>query len=181
MKKISAIFLFFVMMLCSSGFYIAWHISLQSVRYSQRAIISNSVFNKDKVIEFVISLNDTKKNTGFTYEDEDENEFEYKGQMYDIISKKTSGDSIYINCISDKEEDHLKDVAIHQIIKAENNTSGNQLPILKFSLDQFIHNFNNNNIVFFIEKNAQFYKKYNTGNLSSPYLNTVSPPPWVSA
>ena len=167
------------MLLCSSGFYIAWLISLQSVRHSQRAIISNSVFNKDKVIEFVISINDAKKNTDFI--DEDENEFEYKGQMYDVISQKTSGDSIYINCISDKEEDHLKDVAARQVIKTENNTAGNQLPILKFSLDQFIHNFNNNNIVFFIEKNTRFYTTYKTGNLPSPYCNTASPPPWVSA
>ena len=179
MKKISAIFLFFVMMLCSNGFYIAWHISLQSVRYSQRAIISNSVFNKDKVIEFVFSINDAKKNKDFI--DEDENEFEYKGQMYDVISQKISGDSIYIICISDKEEDHLKDVAARQVIKTETNTTGNQLPLLKFSLDQFIHNFNNNNITFFLEKNARSYKKYKTGNLPLPYCNTASPPPWVSA
>lgn len=38
---------------------------------------------------------------------EDENEFRYKGEMYDVIEKKTEGGQIIIRCISDKKETSL--------------------------------------------------------------------------
>ncbi|MGB0430677.1 MAG: hypothetical protein ACPGLV_09405, partial [Bacteroidia bacterium] len=43
---------------------------------------------------------------------EHDKEFEYKGRMYDVISSKTIGDSIYYTCFKDDEE-----TAINQEIK----------------------------------------------------------------
>lgn len=38
---------------------------------------------------------------------EDENEFRYKGEMYDVIEKKTEGNKVLIRCVSDKKETTL--------------------------------------------------------------------------
>ena len=67
------------MMLCGSGFYIAWYISLQSVWNSQQAIISNATFDSDRIEKFTFSKADFKTNPDLTFDDDDgENEFEYK-------------------------------------------------------------------------------------------------------
>lgn len=38
---------------------------------------------------------------------EDENEFRYKGEMYDVIEKKTEGNKVLIRCVSDEKETAL--------------------------------------------------------------------------
>lgn len=38
---------------------------------------------------------------------EDENEFRYKGEMYDVIEKKDKGNLVLIRCIPDKKETRL--------------------------------------------------------------------------
>ena len=38
---------------------------------------------------------------------EDENEFRYQGQMYDVIEKKIAGAILILHCISDKKETAL--------------------------------------------------------------------------
>jgi hypothetical protein len=165
------------MMLCGSGFYISWYISLHSVQNSQRTIISNSAFNRSKVVQFIFSKNDLKKNTDFTFDGE--NEFEYKNQMYDVISRKNIGDSIYIICISDTEEDNLRDIAMSQIMSSGNNTTGKELPIFKFHLDRYTNDFKNINAGFLIKLTSNSYRQHKAGKLISPYLNTSSPPPWL--
>ena len=112
------------MVLCGSGFYIAWYLSLQSIRNSQRAIISNTTFDSERIVKFAFSKSDFKQILILVFDDDGENEFEYKQQMYDVINKKNKGDSIYITCISDKDEDHLNEMFIAQILETGNNASG---------------------------------------------------------
>ncbi len=167
------------MLLCGSGFYIAWRISLQSIHNSQRTVILNSTFNQNKVVSFVFSKKDFQTNTDFSFDGDDENEFEFKGQMYDIINQKNFGDSIYISCISDNEEDNLRDFAMAQILNNNNNTSEKKLPILNFRLDHFTNNFETINNLFLIQQQkVPTYKRHNSGSLPITYLSTSSPPPW---
>lgn len=39
---------------------------------------------------------------------EHEKEFQYKGEMYDVIDRYVRGDSVYLLCFHDREESHLK-------------------------------------------------------------------------
>jgi hypothetical protein len=166
------------MMLCGSGFYIAWYISLQSVRNSQRAIISNSTFHNDRVMKFVFSKADVKNNPDLVFDDDGENEFEYKHQMYDVINKSTIGGTIYFTCISDKDEDQLNDIFISRILET-GNTNGKQLPILKFRIDHYTNDIKNKNVFLSMGNRLNhFYVTYDAGKLLTPYLNTSSPPPW---
>jgi hypothetical protein len=178
LKKISAILLVFIMMLCGSGFYVAWHLSLQSIRDSQRALISNTTFDSDKIVKFAFPKSDLKTNPDLTFKDDGENEFEYREQMYDVISKKNSGDTVYLTCISDKDEDHLNEMFIAQILETGNNTSGKQLPILKFRLDHFTSDVKTASALFRANEDLRIlYKTCNINNLPSPFLSISSPPP----
>lgn len=165
------------MMLCGSGFYIAWYISLQSVRNSQRAIISNSTFNNNRIIKFVFSKAGVKNNPDLVFGDDGENEFEYKHQMYDVVNQKTIGDSIYFTCISDEDEDHLNEIFIAQILEPGNNTSQKQLPIFKFRIDHFTNDAKNGITLFHVTNRFEFIYKTYMAILPSPYLSTSSPPP----
>jgi hypothetical protein len=178
LKNLAAIFSVFVMMLCSSGFYVAWYISLQFVRNSQKAIIAGSGYHKDKLARFVLAKKDFKTNSELDFNDE--NEFEYKSQMYDVIDQKAIGDSVYINCISDTEEDNLKNIALHQIIRSGNNTSGRELPILNFRLDHYTNVLKTEPANFPEGTIGNLFKNNNCAILSAPHLTVFPPPPWLS-
>lgn len=167
------------MMLCGSGFYVAWYMSLQSIRNSQKAILSHSSFSKNIVVKFVFTKNDLKNNSDVIFDEDDSIEFEYKKQMYDVISRKEVGDHIYITCISDAQEDNLRDFAISQIMNNGNNTTGKELPIFKFRLDHFTHNFTGAFTLFSMNVVACSHHDYTVGKLIAPYLNISSPPPWA--
>jgi len=180
LKKISAIFLFFVMVLCGSSFYVAWYFSLQSIRDSQRALIANAGFNNDRIIKFIFSKSDLKTNPDLVFDD-DEREFEFKQKMYDVINQKSIGDSIYFSCISDNDEDNLNDMFIAQILETGINPTGKQLPIFKFRLDHFTSETKNSTILFRTNDNMKTkYKTCNVINLPSPYLAISSPPPKIT-
>jgi hypothetical protein len=166
------------MMLCSSGFYVAWYVSLQFVRNSQKTIIARSDFNKDKIVRFVLAKKDFKTNSELAFDNDDE--FEYKNQMYDVIDQKTIGDSVYINCISDTEEDNLKNIALHEIIRSGNNTSGRELPILNFRLDHYTNVLKTEPSDFPQSIVICFFKNHNCNTLPTPNLNISPPPPWLS-
>ena len=166
-------------MLCGSGFYVAWYIGLQSIRNSQKAVLSHPSFSKIKVVKFVFSKDDLKNNSDVVFDEDDSNEFEYKKQMYDIISRHEVGDRIYITCISDTEEDNLRDFAMSQIMNSGNNTTGKELPIFKFRLDHFTHNFKNVFTVFSMNAIACSHHDYTVEKLITSYLNIPSPPPWA--
>lgn len=163
-------------MLCSSGFYISWYVSLQSIRDSQREAVNNSNFHKGKIINFVFSRTSIEQNRELNFENADE--FEYNNCMYDVINKKTVGDSIYVTCISDTEEDNLKDVAIAQILRTGNNSTGKELPILKFRIDHYTNDLKNISCCSVGIDIFQTYKNAASLILPAPYLNISSPPPW---
>ena len=165
------------MLLCSSGFYIAFYISLQSIKHSQKQIILSSDLKNKFVLEFSFSKSDLQKsNNGLSYEEK--NEINYKGKMYDIISQQYKGDNLIIRCISDKDEDYTLALADNQNIKAQREKSSQELSSLKLRLGVYTFNddinFLNNQDKTFTE----FFARFNPGKLMCPNLNIPSPPPW---
>lgn len=66
-----------------------------------KAFLRSQKEHKDIVL---ISLNN---NESKRLSWENENEFRYKGEMYDVIEKKTDGNKVQIRCVSDKKETAL--------------------------------------------------------------------------
>ncbi len=62
------------------------------------------------------------------------NEFEYKGNMYDVVLKDTIGDSVYYWCWRDNEETRLNGL-LGKLVKENMNND----PATKAKHDQIIH------------------------------------------
>ncbi len=165
------------MLLCSSGFYIAFYISLQSIKHSQQQIILSSDLKSKFVFEFSFSKSELQKsNNDLSYVEK--NEINYKGKMYDIVSQQYKGDNLVITCISDEDEDYTLALAGNQNIKAQREKNSQELSSLKLRLGVYTFNdninfLNNHNIIF-----TKFFARFNPGKLVCPNLNIPSPPPW---
>lgn len=167
------------MILCCYGFSIAWYASLYAVHSSQKEIISRSDLHKNKLVELVFSKTDFERHTRFTFDD-DEDEFAYNKQMYDVARKRITNDSIYVTCILDDEEENLRDFAMAQILSREDNASGKELPIFKFRPDQYTNRFQNDFSYDVAKQDRKLFIKYNPGRPASPYIHVSSPPPWAA-
>jgi len=163
-------------MLCCYGFSIVWYASLYAVHNSQKEIISRADLHKHKLVSFVFSKSDFQRNPRFTFDDEDE--FEYNKQMYDVVKKKITNDSVYVTCISDTEEKNLRDFAMVQILTGQENAAGKELPIFKFRLDHYTNSFQTNFSYDVAKQNKKRFVNYNTEKSNSPYIHVSSPPPW---
>jgi len=176
-KKVAAIFLFFIMILCSSGFYIAFYISLQSIKHSQHQIILSSDLKNKFVFEFSFSKSEIQNNSGeFSFEEE--NEIKYNGKMYDVISQQSNGDHLTIKCISDEDEDYTLALAENQNIKTQKEKNFKDLTLLQLRLGMYTFTAVNN---FYKPYNPVFrhpFARFNPGKLLYPHLNIPSPPPW---
>lgn len=163
-------------MVCGSGFYIGWYAGLHAIHKSQKAIIANSNLNKKKLVEFVVSKSGFKK-TFDSFFDNDENEFEFDGRMYDVVSQKIIGDSIHISAISDTEEDNLRELAVCYIVQGKKNTTGRDLPLVKFRLDLFANDLQISIHGFSPLYNLPKFRHGKAPGLICPYFDISAPPP----
>lgn len=88
----------------------------------QAAVAMANVENPVEIIELAISKADIKTDVRW----EHAREFEYKGQMYDIIDQKEKGDTIYFNVYWDKLETMVNHklnelIALHLKGKSDQN------------------------------------------------------------
>ena len=106
----------------------------------------------------------------------DDNEIRYKGKMYDIIKEAKENNILYINCISDRNEDNLFEI-LFKINKQDDPDSKSEPLYFKNLL---IKNYilNENDIIHFDRKDKQPYIHllpiYN-----SPVEEIILPPPEV--
>ena len=106
----------------------------------------------------------------------DDNEIRYKGKMYDIIKEAKENNILYINCISDRNEDNLFEILFK--INKQDDPDGKSEPLYFKNL--LIKNYilNENDIIHFDHKDKQSYIHllpiYN-----SPVEEIILPPPEV--
>ena len=101
---------------------------------------------------------------------EDENEFRYQGQMYDVIEKKIIGNQLVFHCVSDKKETAL-------LQEYQKNTKRHSSTSIIFQLitAQFVLP-NNYQLL----QPVSMVQKYFTGYLfclQNPVSTIVPPPP----
>lgn len=107
-----------------------------------------------------------------------EREFEYKGVMYDVVTKTEKGDLVYFKCISDKEETKLfaqLDEHIKNHVSAFPQTKNkNQKLYKKIAKDYFAPNIKQYQITFvFIQKAYSPFKV----PLTNMFSEVTCPPP----
>lgn len=53
---------------------------------------------------------------------EHEREFEYRGEMYDVIERESNGDSVFLLCFHDREETELKRKMVQFLVRQPDNS-----------------------------------------------------------
>lgn len=104
MRQFFAILLLISFSVQIRGYHIYFHYQQANIKKAAKRAIRLRL-KEGNTEEFVFSLSDVHEMPEWI----DENEFSFRGEMYDVIEKKIEGGKIYIRCVSDKKEAALID------------------------------------------------------------------------
>ena len=104
MKKIVAFLLLTVFFLNIIGYHFLFQIQQYSIKMQVKKEIRQA-WKIQNATELRFSLSDRSALAKLQWEDE--KEFIFNGEMYDVIEKKTDGNELIILCVKDKKESHL--------------------------------------------------------------------------
>lgn len=165
------------MILCSSGLFISYKLSLHNIHLRQREIILHSDIFKNRVVHFTFPRNhQTQQDNDLVFVEDDE--IMFNGKMYDIIEQLQTNDSVFIKCIPDKIEDDIRAEASNQLDKNDGANTQKNFSGFKFNAGPFIvvtevtHYFN------FLKTATELFPVENPEKLVAAFLNIPSPPPW---
>jgi hypothetical protein len=127
LKKTAAIFLVFLMLFLVAGYHFYFNLQLWQVKKEMKGNIAS--VNKSSLERFHFS-----KHEYASLEWQEENEFSFNGNLYDVVEKKVTENSITVICISDKKETALLTAQMH----AREDANKNNAVLLKLISIQFI-------------------------------------------
>jgi hypothetical protein len=104
MKKLIVIFLLVCFLLNITGYHIIFYLRQQEIKAEMRTAIRVQTCSGDET-DFVFLLSDKQSMKQLDWEGDDE--FSYKGEMYDVIEKKITDGKLIIRSIADKQETAL--------------------------------------------------------------------------
>jgi hypothetical protein len=132
------------------GYWLVGQYQQYIIKKEMEARIKTSPFSHETE-QFVFALkNGNPVEESFYWEDEDE--FHYRDNMYDVISKKIVDGKLYITCFNDSKEEGLIEHYI-DITKKENNKPGNTSPTVQLILS-----------LVFVTPENYFLPSFNTTN-----------------
>lgn len=102
MKKVIPILLTFLILLNSIGYILIYLDRLASNKLEIRTILKS-----DRYSSHLLKLKFTRLEYYRNLNWKEENEFEYKGEMYDVARIDINGNSVFIYCIRDEMEEQL--------------------------------------------------------------------------
>jgi hypothetical protein len=103
LKSFFAIFLFICLVLPFLGTYAWLSGRIESAKESASLSIKRAIPQNDQIL-WTFSITDARSKLHW----EHSREFEYKGEMYDIIRSQIKGDSVWYWCYWDRKEAKLK-------------------------------------------------------------------------
>ena len=106
-KKIISILLLILFLFNVSGYFVVFKLRQYNAREEMKTRIKQNL--RDEEMEVIIIQNSEINSplSDFCFIEEDE--FRYKGNLYDIVRKKTEGSNTVFYCINDKQEEKLFD------------------------------------------------------------------------
>jgi hypothetical protein len=148
------------------GYHLIFNHQLSAVKSEMKAFLKSQKDYKDVV---QLSLNEKESKQVYW---ENENEFRYNGEMYDVIEKKIKGNQIVIRCIPDKKE-----TALLNEYQKNNKSKSSNLTLLQLITAPYVLPVDHS------MKQPEKIIKKRFINLSSSLQNTASavllPPPDV--
>jgi len=126
MRKFISIFLLSLMFYNILGYYFAYRFMIQDVKDEMKYLISENAESGHETLIKLPYRNGQVSDTNFVFQDE--NEFIYKGDLYDIARSEIQGDYIYFYCINDIKEEEISKQLNRQI---QENLAFSQFPSKK--------------------------------------------------
>ena len=171
LRKLFTLLLLVVVLLQITGAYFVFKFQQTELKLEMKHYLSLHPENPSiTTFEFTLSKADQ-------LQWEDENEFKYKGEMYDVITRKVVGDKLVIQCIADKKETKLLK-SFEEIMKHQSRGSKNRT----MALHQLLHNlFEPVSTTFQLSpftNETVSYLNY-TSSLSDNITEIITPPPKV--
>ena len=97
MKKIAGVILLACLFFTVVGYHFVFRLQLGEIKAEMKERLRN--YADDNVVEFSFSPDDARKINW-----EEEHEFRFNNEMYDVIEKHQQGHQLIIRCIPDKKE-----------------------------------------------------------------------------
>lgn len=126
-NKLIAILLFTCFCLMLLGYHLVFNFQLAAVKSEMRAFLKTEKKHKDVV---QISLNEKEAKQLYW---ENENEFHYNGEMYDVIETTKTEDQLVVRCVPDNKETAL----INEYQKNNKRNHSNSLAVQLITI-QFV-------------------------------------------
>ena len=104
MRQFIAILLLISFSVQIRGYHIYFHYQQTNIKKAAKRIIRQRL-KQENSEEFVFSLSGGHEMPEW----KDDNEFSFRGEMYDVIEKRIEDGKIYVRCVSDKKETALID------------------------------------------------------------------------
>lgn len=158
-----------------TGYYVAYIALIVKAKEEMRSFIENSE-DYSQMTRLVFHFeNGDIKDKDFSFMDEDE--FEYKGNMYDVVKSEIKDGFIYFYCINDKAEETINQALqkhIQDNFSTDSPSQKNMSAIFKNVLKKCISNFNFQELKISGEETLAV----DLGILSLPdIICDISPPP----
>jgi hypothetical protein len=156
-KKIAAVILFICLFFTVVGYHFVFRLQLGEIKSEMKKKLRNST-DKD-VIVLAFNADDAKK-----IEWEEEHEFRFNNEMYDVIEKHQDGDQLVIHCIPDKKEKAL--LEFYQKINSGSSGSSTKTSLIKLITAPFLPS--KNIVILKLQKKQQpvFFKyKFHLPNI----------------
>lgn len=167
-KKPAALVAILLLFFITAGYHFLFRIQIAEAKSEMKAHLIN--INKQDVTEFVFAGNQLSQ-----LDWENDSEFSYNDEMYDVLEKATENGKTTIRCISDEKESSL--VTAYQQIEKSNSEKNSSNIFLKLITTPFVPS---SSIV--LEK-LSLISKPHFKNISSQaaavYLDVLTPPPCI--
>lgn len=176
-KKSSAIFLFLILTISYTGSYSWFFLQKQFLKREAKRIIERTI-GEDQFIK----LSFTKKKIRNMLTWENEHEFEFQGNMYDVVKTNTYADSVVYICWLDKKETKLNSKLVYLLnskLISNSTSTKNQIQVFSiFKILYFDQKFENQNFDLVIKNKYQQFKQK---IISYIFLEKPLPPPRFQA
>lgn len=129
MKKIAAVILFICLFFTLVGYHFVFRLQLGEIKTEMKKKLRNSTDKDVTLLSF--NADDAKK-----IEWEEEHEFRFNNEMYDVIEKHWQGNQLTIHCIADKKEKALLEA--YQKITPDNSGSSTKISLIKLITAPFL-------------------------------------------
>ena len=120
MKKFVSILVLALMLYNIMGYYLAYLAMVQDTKHEMKEAVKENDEDEGLVVIKLPYKDGKIREKDFELVDEDE--FMYRGQMFDIARTEIKDNVIYFYCLNDKKEDTLNSALVNHI---QNNTTGN--------------------------------------------------------